>query len=775
MDLEALAPEACEPAALQHADARDLAQQLARTSLPYARLLECRRGDVFEVVVFETDVELAQHLVHDIRSVEPVAVVFTLPADAAHAPEVLALRTDFPGTVLHVNLRDWEFPKSLCLYDVHFRDLRAQWTPARFVARIREWFRLTARGELHAADQPLELFLGDAKGWIVLPHAIQTDRTMMAGVVADAGTGAGAASSLSIAFHRLPDHHGMPVLVGSLPRATPDPASVNTVAAIVRTQPRVHAAIRRTPATLHDLHNMLAEGGGDLLGALRASLRNWPRSRPVLDAPFVLVVFVPKVRESGGTVEEIETLAILTDKTVREVGTAIGVWDVENGEVGILISPDLSRTGTTVPLVLAHPVFTLSRTGAAQLSGRDAASGMCIVAVGGGSLGSQVFLNAVRAAFGTWVIIDDDLYLPHNPVRHPLPTAAIGYPKALTLAAMANELAPDRPVAIGIVADVLEPGDEAEAVAAALASADVIVDTSASVTVARALARDVPASARRVSLFLNPTGTDLTMLAEDGARAMPLDALEMQYYRALVHHPGMQGALQPGVAKVRYGRSCRDVSVRLPQALVGLHAGIATQGLEQALASPDARLRNWHVDRETFAVTAIDIPPAPVRTCNLGDWTLVTDDHLLGRLSEIRAGKLPNETGGVLLGTFDLTRRIVYVVDTIPSPPDSKEWPTLYIRGCSGLEDDVRRVEEATAGQLHYIGEWHSHPAGCACLPSDDDLKVFIWLTEVMDEDGLPALMMIVGDAGLAVPYLGQMVRDGTYPATLQIPVRKTA
>ena len=40
--------------------------------------------------------------------------------------------------------------------------------------------------------------------------------------------------------------------------------------------------------------------------------------------------------------------------------------------------------------------------------------------------------------------------------------------------------------------------------------------------------------------------------------------------------------------------------------------------------------------------------------------------------------------GGVLIGVYDLQRQVVYVVDTIPSPPDSAEWPTLYIGGCEG-------------------------------------------------------------------------------------------
>jgi proteasome lid subunit RPN8/RPN11 len=176
----------------------------------------------------------------------------------------------------------------------------------------------------------------------------------------------------------------------------------------------------------------------------------------------------------------------------------------------------------------------------------------------------------------------------------------------------------------------------------------------------------------------------------------------------------------------------------------------------------------WRVDEATLAVTAVVIEPAPVRTCLLDGWTLVTDDGLLRRLAALRAAKLPNETGGVLLGTYDLARRIVYVVDTVPSPRDSHEYPTSYLRGCAGLPDDVRRIEDATAGQVHYIGEWHSHPAGHRCVPSDDDAALFAWLTTMLEGDGLPPLMMIVGDDGLAVPYLGRLVRDGQYPAALR-------
>jgi len=96
-------------------------------------------------------------------------------------------------------------------------------------------------------------------------------------------------------------------------------------------------------------------------------------------------------------------------------------------------------------------------------------------------------------------------------------------------------------------------------------------------------------------------------------------------------------------------------------------------------------------------------------------------------------------------------------VDTIPSPPDSEEWPTLYIRGCKGLEHQVKSIHKRTDGMLHYIGEWHSHPDQCSTLPSDDDMQVFAWLTERMNADGFPALMMIAGQGGAVNCFLGKI------------------
>jgi integrative and conjugative element protein (TIGR02256 family) len=137
----------------------------------------------------------------------------------------------------------------------------------------------------------------------------------------------------------------------------------------------------------------------------------------------------------------------------------------------------------------------------------------------------------------------------------------------------------------------------------------------------------------------------------------------------------------------------------------------------------------------------------PLLQVQIGDWIVRFDKFVLDKLANSRKGKLPNETGGVLLGHFDTQRSICSVVDVVESPPDSEEWPTSYIRGCAGLQQKVREVETQTLDQISYVGEWHSHPKGAAVRPSIDDLKAYGWLSARMLAESLPAIMLIIGDA----------------------------
>lgn len=747
--LTEFADTVCGPQELRNPLARQIASALLADSVSGVTLLECRRSPA-EVMVVDVQAEIVQRPVHDIRDVERLALVFSPSGEDGSIPDVLALREDFPVGIPHQNLRFWERPVSLCVLDEPFQQARLQWTPVRFFALIRQWLELTARGALHGDDQPLEPLLADGEGWIILPSALAV-------VPHDSAASGG---GVRLEFDRCTEAHGKPVLVA---RETKEGAkgSAEWVGARFVAQPRTHGPIRKAPRTLQELHALLAGAETDLLGWLRRELKSWALDPSTLKAKFLLIVHVPKRRSESTEIESTETWVFITNLTVAQVGIEAGAWELTGGVPGGLVVAPEGKDGRDVKIGLGYSFFTPTRTELARFSGDGASDERELVAVGAGALGGQVIMNSARAGFGRWIIVDDDVTLPHNIARHVLPREAVGYPKATAVATLTNGLVDTPSVHRSIRADVLDPKTQAAALADVYSRAGAIVDMSASVPVARMLALDVDGATRRVSLFLSPSGDDLVLLAEDVSRGIRLDALEMQFYRSVAFDERLQGLYTDESVRVRFGRTCRDVSAQLQSATVASLGAIAARALQQVLDTDGARIAIWRSSRENFAVAYVEVPPAGVQEVTVNGWQVVTDDSLLSKLRDARAAKLPDETGGVLIGHFDLLRRRVYVVDSIPSPSDSREARTSYIRGVYGLLEAARDVEKNSAGQLHYIGEWHSHPAGFGCNPSGADRELFRWIGEVMRAEGLPPVMLITGEHGEVAAFVDAMPVSG--------------
>jgi integrative and conjugative element protein (TIGR02256 family) len=132
---------------------------------------------------------------------------------------------------------------------------------------------------------------------------------------------------------------------------------------------------------------------------------------------------------------------------------------------------------------------------------------------------------------------------------------------------------------------------------------------------------------------------------------------------------------------------------------------------------------------------------------NVEGWTILSAPHVIAEANRLRQTKLPNETGGVLLGMVDTNHRRIYVIDLLPSPSDSHEWPNLYIRGAAGLRNRIQAISEASNDNVNYVGEWHSHPPRRGPGLSQTDRVALTKLTAEMSVCGLPALMLIVAGA----------------------------
>lgn len=69
----------------------------------------------------------------------------------------------------------------------------------------------------------------------------------------------------------------------------------------------------------------------------------------------------------------------------------------------------------------------------------------------------------------------------------------------------------------------------------------------------------------------------------------------------------------------------------------------------------------------------------------------------------------PNETGGILIGSYTVSLDCALATNVTKAPPDSKSGKTWFRRGIRGLK---RLLDTHWNSREFYLGEWHFHPNG---------------------------------------------------------------
>lgn len=701
-----------------------LADYVSNDATDYIALIGCRRYGKNDVLVIAVEPEVPQHPVNDIRRRETIVVEFD--HDDRRQPRVTAARRSFPR-VIHTNVGLATRPVDLCLFDRPYAEHKMSWTAARFASQLHRWLSKTARDELHDPDQPLEqLFIGTPHRLILPRSCLYTN---------------GEVGEQTLVVRRVREEGGRFTMIAEesgTAKGRREPSDFALIA--YEAKCRTHGLIDIQPGTLDELVQFLGDDGDGFLEALSAKLKRFQDAEKVdLELPLIMVVWFPKSRADQAEIESIDLWAFGTACSMLKLGAAIGTWGNASGATlgGVLLSRDTTKSGEGVELDLMTPTALLSQKDGARCNGIHS-DRFDYVAVGAGSIGSHVLEQLVRSGYGRWTTIDDDTLLPHNVARHVLTGWAIGLPKAEALSRHLNSIYEDDPTR-AIIANVIH--DQSDELDDAFREAEGIVDLSASVAVSRKLAIDVESAGRRIASFLSPSGQDSVLLAEPEDRSMRLDLIEMEYYRALIHDERLAAHLQTTNSKYRYTNACRDVSVRLPHDAVVLHSTLASRHIRTL---PDGTVAKVFRANESLLPLLVEIELGGYHQLIANGWHVNVSKPLLLRMRADRNEHLPNETGGLLIGSFDMSRQIAYVVDQIPAPVDSERRPTSYLRGCEGLEEQVEAIREKTKGQLDYVGEWHSHP-GKSTNPSTKDKSLFAWLAHYRLSDGAPALMAIVG------------------------------
>lgn len=107
----------------------------------------------------------------------------------------------------------------------------------------------------------------------------------------------------------------------------------------------------------------------------------------------------------------------------------------------------------------------------------------------------------------------------------------------------------------------------------------------------------------------------------------------------------------------------------IPGELIALHAANLARMTRTRLARPEGGVLIWHHDPENGALISHGYAPAVPEALALGCFRVLWDDALRITVRRERERRLPNETGGVLLGYFDLVAGTVMIVDALSAPP----------------------------------------------------------------------------------------------------------
>ena len=663
-------------------------------------------------------VGLPQHRLIPVRNIEPITIYIS----NAETLPVVIVRDDFP-IVPHLNVHEDNVRKSLCYSDLGYQEIRHKLNGRFLLTCIENWFRKTSMNQLHRPDQPLEPFFPYVNNVIVWNGQLGKpyfDKY----IVEDREFGK--------LMYQSSD--GNYFAVFSLP-VPPDFSNL----------------IHNMPQTLLELlcsfknYDTIITWLTDLLSIVRFPKiynKYFRQERNSLLACKVLInIAIPKQRTDRAPIETFDLRSFVIDKSLKDILTDYGL-----SLNGSKLEPSKHTGGNGANIAITPFIVHLAQS---KLKCRcanlvDEADGeKHFSLVGVGAIGSHILNNCLRSGYGKWTIIDHDYFWPHNIARHVLTSNDIGYSKVKSLEKVASHIQSDSDL-VAIASDVFGKDNS---VIVAFGQSDIILDASASIAVERHLALDVQSDARRISCFLNPQGTATIMLLESVDRSARLDLLEMQYYRELLKNEKYSDHMSLPETMV-YSGTCRSISSRISQDNISLSAALCCKAIKLHTSNTNGEIIIWthatdSVEKESFMADKWI-------THEQGGWKIELSLSLLGEMRTDREKALPNETGGVLIGAYDITRKRIYVVYQVRAPEDSISSPTSFIRGCANLPERLKYIHETTLDNLTYIGEWHSHPS-VNTQRSTDDVKLHKAIVGYNRENCLPGCMMILGTDNFSI------------------------
>ncbi|MBI5430652.1 MAG: ThiF family adenylyltransferase [Nitrosomonadales bacterium] len=373
-----------------------------------------------------------------------------------------------------------------------------------------------------------------------------------------------------------------------------------------------------------------------------------------------------------------------------------------------------------------------------------------VVLLGAGALGSKVAEHLVREGIATLTIADHDRFAPHNLSRHALTSEALYFNKAKEL----------RTFLLGInkVLDITACDVNIASVPAGLFKDQItgkkqgaLIDCSADISVMRRLCQPDNVM-RTIKLEIADNG-QIGLLLYEGRRRNPrIDDLKALVQYLCVEIPEISLWLnRVDDQKIDTGIGCASASMLMSDSRVSVHAanfmasvskivrgGEYPSGMGVALANAEGHLQDWiWIDEPSFVLF------------NVLPWQVRVRKSVVENLALCRDRSKPNEAGGYLYGSFDLSLKAIYVIWAC-EPVAIEKTPVSIKLPPAGNSEEEMQIRHTCAGRLQLLGTWHSHPDSSS-QASTTDITQFISDTAAYAANPSPHLLMIVGDKNISV------------------------
>ena len=403
----------------------------------------------------------------------------------------------------------------------------------------------------------------------------------------------------------------------------------------------------------------------------------------------------------------------------------------------------------------------LTRKQASQISDCEIDFSIRTGVFGCGALGSKVIMHMARAGHTNLTLIDPDHISPHNLVRHTLFGEDEGENKAVALAERIKTMYPHQKNSIfslkGLPKGLMDKED-------LFAIHNWILDFTASEAFFNQLSLATSINKSNVVSALISDFGNLGILYKEGESRNPrVDDLQVFLYSLSIDDKKIsewlkreQQAKNDNNVTVRVGIGCNSETTILSDDKISTHASYFSGILKREISNTSiggkiylSRIDDsldYSIETQTITVSPFEVMIA----VNDPSWMIRFQSEVVQKVKKEFSAGGRIEAGGVFLGICNYKTKTIHILKSISAPQDSKASSAHFIRGHSGLPEEINNFKNISGDQIGYIGEWHSHPEGPNILSKQDMESVYKHKAEFeLLRPPLPVFLTIITPDGL--------------------------